>query len=159
MNEIIKELPNTYQTPTMAPFCKDEEKYKLVEELIKQQGRDVKLVIVDSLMSHFRAEFVGRGTLAERQQKLNKHMRTLLNIAGNYNVCVYVTNQVLSRPDMFFGDPTKAIGGHIVAHASTFRIYLRKGKKGSRVGKLVDSPNLPEGECSFFIEKGGLVDI
>ncbi len=128
------------------------------EELIRN-GENIKLVMVDSLTGHFRAEFIGRGALAERQQKLNKHMRTLLNIAGNYNVCVYVTNQVLSRPDMFFGDPTKAIGGHIVAHASTFRIYLRKGKKGSRVAKLVDSPNLPEGECSFFIEKGGLVDI
>ena len=36
MSEIINELPNTYQTPTMAPFCKDEEKYKVVEELVKQ---------------------------------------------------------------------------------------------------------------------------
>ncbi|MBS1267044.1 MAG: DNA repair and recombination protein RadA [Candidatus Woesearchaeota archaeon] len=122
-------------------------------------GANIRLVIVDSLTGHFRAEFVGRGQLAERQQKLNRHMRTLLNMSGNYNVCVYVTNQVLSRPDMFFGDPTKAIGGHIVAHASTFRIYLRKGKKGSRVGKLVDSPNLPEGECSFMIVQKGLADL
>ena len=36
MNEIIKELPNTFQTPTMAPFCKDEEKYQVVDELVKQ---------------------------------------------------------------------------------------------------------------------------
>jgi phosphomannomutase/phosphoglucomutase len=36
MSEIINELPNTYQTPTMAPFCKDEEKYQVVEELVKQ---------------------------------------------------------------------------------------------------------------------------
>ena len=130
-----------------------------VEELIKQQGRDVKLVIVDSLMSHFRAEFVGRGTLAERQQKLNKHMHVLLKLSSNNNICVYVTNQVQSDPGAFFGDPTKAVGGNIVAHASTFRIYLRKGKKGSRVAKLIDAPNLPDGECNFFVETEGLRDV
>jgi DNA repair protein RadA len=129
-----------------------------VEKLIKE-GDNIKLVIVDSLTAHFRAEFIGRGTLAERQQKLNKHMHTLLKLADQYNVAVYVTNQVMAKPDVFFGDPTAAIGGHIVAHASTFRIYLRKGKKGSRVAKLVDSPNLPEGEANFYVEQGGLRDI
>jgi DNA repair protein RadA len=130
-----------------------------VEDLIKKQGLDVKLVIVDSLTAHFRAEYIGRGTLAERQQKINRHMRDLSKLAHMYNLCVYVTNQVMARPDMFFGDPTQAIGGHIVGHASTFRIYLRKGKKGSRVAKLVDSPNLPEGEASFYVETSGLKDI
>jgi len=130
-----------------------------VEELIKKQNLNVKLVIVDSLTAHFRAEFIGRGTLAERQQKLNKHMHALLKLADQYNVAVYVTNQVMSKPDVFFGDPTAAIGGHIVAHASTFRIYMRKGKKGSRVAKLVDSPNLPESEASFYVEESGLRDI
>ncbi len=130
-----------------------------VSDLIKNQKLNIKLVIVDSLTAHFRAEFIGRGTLAERQQKLNKHLHTLLRLADTYNVCVYVTNQVMAKPDMFFGDPTQAIGGHIVAHTSTFRIYLRKGKKGSRVAKLVDSPNLPEGECNFYVEPTGLKDI
>src|SRR3989344_5473243 len=130
-----------------------------VEDLIKKQGLDVKLVIVDSLTAHFRAEYIGMGTLAERQQKINRHMRDLAKIAHMNNICVYVTNQVMARPDMFFGDPTTAIGGHIVGHASTFRIYLRKGKKGSRVAKLVDSPNLPESECSFYVETSGLKDI
>ena len=129
-----------------------------VQDLIKD-NLNVKLVIVDSLTAHFRAEFVGRGTLAERQQKLNKHMHILLKLADMNNLCVYLTNQVMSKPDMFFGDPTQAIGGHIVAHASTFRIYLRKGKKGSRVAKLVDSPNLPEGEAAFIVEKEGLNDL
>src|SRR3989338_7697471 len=129
------------------------------EDLIKKQGLKVKLVVIDSLTAHFRAEFVGRGTLADRQQKLNKHMHTLMRIADTNNLCVYVTNQVMAKPDMFFGDPTQAIGGHIVAHASTFIIYLRKGKKGSRVAKLVDSPNLPEAECNFFVEEGGLKDV
>src|SRR3989338_4439888 len=130
-----------------------------VEDLIKKQGLDVRLVVIDSLTAHFRAEFIGRGTLADRQQRINRHMRGLAKIAHMYNLCVYVTNQVMARPDMFFGDPTQAIGGHIVGHASTFRVYLRKGKKGSRVAKLVDSPNLPEGEASFYVENSGLKDI
>ncbi len=128
-----------------------------VEELIKN-GTKVRVIIVDSLTAHFRAEFIGRGTLAERQQKLNKHMHQLSKLAEVYNVCVYVTNQVMAKPDTFFGDPTTAIGGNIVGHNSTFRIYLRKGKKGSRVAKLVDSPNLPEGEACFFIRKDRLED-
>ena len=129
-----------------------------IEDLIKKQGLNVKLVVIDSLTAHFRAEFIGRGTLADRQQKLNKHMHVLLKLADAYNLSVYVTNQVMARPDMFFGDPTQAIGGHIVAHASTYRIYLRKGKKHSKVAKLVDSPDLPDGECSFFVGTSGLKD-
>lgn len=130
-----------------------------VEELINEQHMNVKLIVVDSLTAHFRAEFVGRGTLAERQQKINKHMHNLLKVADTHNICVYVTNQVMAKPDQFFGDPTQAIGGHIVGHASTFRIYLRKGKKGSRVAKLVDSPNLPEAEVAFYVTEGGLQDV
>lgn len=130
-----------------------------IEELIKEKGLNVKMIVVDSLTAHFRAEFIGRGTLAERQQKLNRHMHTLLRLADKYNVTIYVTNQVMAKPDQFFGDPTAAIGGHIVAHASAFRIYLRKGKKGCRVAKLVDSPNMPDGECSFFVTEEGLKDV
>jgi DNA repair protein RadA len=127
-----------------------------VADLIKNNGMNVKLLIVDSLTSHFRAEFVGRGTLAERQQKLNKHMHTLIRVADRYNVAVYVTNQVMAKPDMFFGDPTQAIGGHIVGHNSTYRIYLRRGKKGSRVAKMVDAPNLAEDEAAFMVTEGGI---
>ncbi len=130
-----------------------------VESLITEQGKKVALVVVDSLTSHFRAEFIGRGTLAERQQKLNRHMHTLSKLAGSHNLCVYVTNQVMAKPDQFFGDPTTAIGGHVVGHASTFRIYLRKGKKGTRVARLIDAPNLADGECCFEVTMGGLKDI
>lgn len=130
-----------------------------IEDLIKKQGLNIKLIVIDSLTAHFRAEFIGRGTLAERQQKINKHMHILLKLADMYNLSVYVTNQVMAKPDMFFGDPTQAIGGHIVAHASTFRVYLRKGKKGTRVAKLVDAPNLPEGECSFYVDQTGIKDV
>ena len=130
-----------------------------VEGLITQDKLDVKLIIVDSLTSQFRSEFVGRGTLAQRQQKINKHMAVLSKVASIHNICVYVTNQVMSKPDQFFGDPTASIGGHIVAHNSTFRIYLRKGRKGTRVAKLIDSPNLPDGEAIFMVESDGLKDV
>lgn len=130
-----------------------------VEDLIKNEGLNVKLVVVDSLMSHFRADFSGRGQLADRQQKLNKHMHTLQKLATAYNLVVYVTNQVMAKPDTFFGDPTAAIGGHIVGHNSQTRIYLRKGKKGTRVAKLIDSPHLPDGEAIFNIEETGVKDV
>ncbi len=130
-----------------------------VDSLITEQGKNVRLVVVDSLTSHFRAEYIGRGTLAERQQKLNRHMHALAKIASSHNICVYVTNQVMAKPDQFFGDPTASIGGHIVAHASTFRIYLRKGRKGSRVAKLIDSPMHPDGEACFMVEPTGLSDM
>jgi DNA repair protein RadA len=129
-----------------------------IEELITKKNKNVRLVVVDSLTAHFRAEFVGRGTLADRQQKLNKHMHALARIADLHNVAVYVTNQVMAKPDQFFGDPTEAIGGHIVGHNSTFRIYLRKGKKGSRVAKLVDAPALPDAECTFWVKEDGIKD-
>ena len=86
-------------------------------------------------------------------------MHVLSRLASTNNLCVYVTNQVMARPDVFFGDPTEAIGGHIVAHNSAFRIYLRKGKKGTRVAKLVDSPNMPESECGFYVDESGIKDI
>ncbi len=130
-----------------------------VESLISEQGKNVSLLVVDSLTSHFRAEFIGRGTLAERQQKLNRHMHALSKIASTQNLLVYVTNQVMAKPDQFFGDPTTAIGGHIVAHASTFRIYLRKGRKGTRVAKLVDAPNLADAEAAFEVTEAGLRDV
>lgn len=133
----------------------------LVEKIgdLIREGGNIKVIIIDSLTAHFRAEFIGRGTLAERQQKLNKHMHTLLKMAEQANAVVYVTNQVMAKPDTFFGDPTQAIGGHIVAHASTFRIYLRKGRKGSRVAKLIDAPNLADGEAAFFVREGNLESI
>ena len=86
-------------------------------------------------------------------------MHELLKLADYHNLAVVVTNQVMAKPDTFFGDPTQAIGGHVVAHSSTFRVYLRKGKKGTRVARLVDSPSLPEEECAFIITKDGILDI
>lgn len=128
-----------------------------VTEMIKA-GEPIKLMIIDSLTAHFRAEFTGRGMLADRQQKLNKYMHDLMRLAESHNLAVYVTNQVMANPAQMFGDPTTAIGGNIVGHASTYRMYLRRGKKDSRVAKLIDSPNLPDNECVFFLSEAGIID-
>jgi len=128
-----------------------------ISEMIKN-GEPIKLLIVDSLTAHFRAEFSGRGQLADRQQRLNKYMHNLMKLAEQHNLAVYVTNQVMSNPAQMFGDPTVAIGGHIVGHASTYRIYLRRGKQDSRVAKLIDSPNLPDNETVFFLTTAGIKD-
>ncbi len=126
-------------------------------EIVKE--KDIKIVIVDSLTAHFRAEYVGRGTLASRQQKLNRHMHTLQRkMADLHNVAVIVTNQVMARPDIMFGDPTTPIGGHIVGHHSTFRVYLKKSKGSKRIASLIDSPSMPDAECVFEISTDGLSD-
>ena len=128
-----------------------------ISEMIKA-GEPIKLLIIDSLTAHFRAEYAGRGQLADRQQKLNRYMHDLMKLAETYNIVVYVTNQVMANPAQMFGDPTTAIGGNIVGHASTYRLYLRRGKQGSRVAKLIDSPNLPDNECIYFVTTQGLKD-
>ena len=117
----------------------------------------VKLLSVDSLTAHFRAEYVGRGELAERQQKLNKHLHDLDRVGNLHNAAVLVTNQVASNPDSYFGDPTQPIGGNILGHKSTFRIYLRKSKADKRIVRLVDAPNLADGEAVMRVQEDGLV--
>ncbi|MEK6926852.1 MAG: DNA repair and recombination protein RadA [Nanoarchaeota archaeon] len=87
-----------------------------ISEMIKE-GEPIKLIIIDSLTAHFRAEFAGRGQLADRQQKLNRYLHNLMKMAESYNLAVYVTNQVMANPAMMFGDPTTAVGGNIVGHA------------------------------------------
>jgi DNA repair protein RadA len=117
----------------------------------------VRLLCVDSLTAHFRAEYVGRGELAERQQKLNKHLHDLMRVGDLNNTAVIVTNQVAANPDSFFGDPTEPIGGNILGHTSTFRIYLRKSKADKRIVRLVDAPNLADGEAVMRVTGDGLV--
>jgi DNA repair protein RadA len=129
-----------------------------VSDLIEKEKIPIKLLVVDSLMGLFRSEYAGRGTLATRQQKLNRHLHDLQRLSDRYNLAVYITNQVMSRPDVFFGDPTVAIGGNIVGHASTFRVYLRKSKGDKRVARMIDSPCLPESECVFRVNADGIRD-
>jgi len=127
-------------------------------EKLKKDGKPVRLLIVDSLTSHFRAEYVGRGTLADRQQKLNRHLHDLMRFGELFNAAIVVTNQVQAKPDTFYGDPTRPVGGHIVAHTATYRVYLRKSKGDLRVARLIDSPHLPEGEAIFKITERGIED-
>lgn len=126
------------------------------EEVIKEHN--IKLIVVDSLTSHFRADYMGRGALGERQQKLNKHVHMLQKLAEKHNLAVYVTNQVMDNPGILFGDPTTPIGGHVLAHMSTYRLYVRKSKGDKRIARLVDSPNLPEGEAVFTVTGKGVGD-
>ncbi|MEM7815685.1 MAG: DNA repair and recombination protein RadA [Candidatus Aenigmatarchaeota archaeon] len=127
------------------------------EEVIKREN--VKLIVIDSLTASFRSDYMGRGTLANRQQKLNRHLHHLQRMADVYNLAVYVTNQVMARPDILFGDPTAPIGGHIVGHQATYRLYLRKSKENKRIAKLIDSPWLPEGETVFTVGTEGIRDV
>jgi DNA repair protein RadA len=125
-------------------------------EMIEE--KNIKLIIIDSLTSHFRSDFVGRGELAPRQQKLNRHLHMLQRLADAHNLAVYMTNQVLMDPSVLFGDPIRASGGAILAHMATYRCYLRRGREGTRVMKLVDSPGLPEGEAIFKVTEEGVRD-
>ncbi len=127
-----------------------------VPEMVEE--KKIKLIIVDSLTSHFRADFVGRGELANRQQKLNRHLHQLQRLADAYNLAIYITNQVMSDPAMLFGDPTRPVGGNILGHMATYRLYLRRGKEGTRICKVIDAPNLQEGEAVFRITENGLSD-
>ncbi len=123
--------------------------------IIKEHN--VKLIVADSAAGLFRAEYLGRGTLSERQQRLNKFVHLLVRTAETYNCAAIATNQVMSSPDVFFGDPTRPIGGNIVAHTSTYRVYFKKsGKK--RIARMVDSPHHPEQEVIFMLTEAGISD-
>jgi len=125
------------------------------DKVIKENN--IKLIIIDSLTAHFRSEYIGRESLAERQQKLNQHMHKLIRLARAFNAVAFVTNQVMASPDVFFGDSVRPIGG---PHTSHTRIYLRKAGRGPiRIARLVSSPYLPEGECIFKITENGIEDV
>ena len=134
------------------------EKAKELADDLRGSEKPVRLLIIDSATAHFRSEYVGRGTLSDRQQKINKHLHDALRFADLNNAVVMITNQVQVRPDAFFGDPTRPVGGHIVGHTATFRLYLRKSKGEKRIARLVDSPNLPEAEAVFSVSKVGIRD-
>jgi DNA repair protein RadA len=120
---------------------------------------NVKLVIVDSMIGHFRGEYIGREALSERQQALNNQLHKLLRLTEAFNLPVVITNQVQANPATFFGDPNKPTGGNIMAHASTHRVYIRKGGKGTRIATIIDSPSLPENKTRFKITEKGIEDV
>ncbi len=116
------------------------------------EENNIKLIVADSAVGLFRSEYLGRGTLAARQQKLNHFVHLLVRIAETYNCAAIATNQVMASPDVFFGDPTRPIGGNVVAHTSTYRIYFKKsGKK--RIARMVDSPHHPEMDVVFALSE------
>src|ERR1051326_638601 len=134
-----------------------------LELIIKNLGKYVddfkaKLVVIDSVISLHRAEFAGRGTLADRQQRLNSMLHKIIRLSEIYNIAVVITNQVQSSPDTFFGDPTKAAGGNVLGHASTYRIYLRKSGE-NRIAKMIDSPYHPYSDVRFTVNERGSDDI
>ncbi|HJJ95458.1 MAG TPA: DNA repair and recombination protein RadA, partial [Methanocorpusculum sp.] len=170
----FSELPDGYELPDVEEFLgnisvarahSSDHQMLLIDaarDLANQkaaEGKPVKLVVIDSLTGLFRAEYSGRGTLAGRQQKLNRHMHDLFKLIDDLNAVGLVTNQVMSNPAALFADPTKPVGGNIVGHTATFRIYLRKSKGGKRIARLVDSPNLPDGEAAFVVETAGLKEL
>lgn len=128
------------------------------DKVIKEN--DVKLIVIDSLTAHFRSEYIGRDMLALRQQKLNKHMHKLIRLARAFNAVAVVTNQVMAKPDVFFGNAIHPVGGHIVGHTSHTRVYLRRAAHGPvRIARLISSPYLPEGEEIFKITENGIEDV
>jgi meiotic recombination protein DMC1 len=120
-----------------------------------------RLLIVDSIIALFRVEFSGRGELSERQQKLGQHMSHLVRLAEEFNIAVVIVNQCMADPGALsmFGPVIKPVGGHVLAHASTTRVMLKKGKGEQRIAKIFDSPLMPEEEATFQISNGGICDI
>ncbi|MEM3955839.1 MAG: DNA repair and recombination protein RadA [Candidatus Bathyarchaeia archaeon] len=141
-------------------YTSDHQIYLLenADKIIKENN--IRLIIIDSLTAHFRSEYIGRENLALRQQKLNQHLHKLIRLARAFNAVALVTNQVMSSPEAFFSEAIRPIGGHIVAHTSHTRVFLRKGARGPiRIARLVSSPYLPEGECIFKITENGIEDV
>ncbi len=120
---------------------------------------NIKLIIVDSATSHYRSDFLGRGTLADRQQRLSGFLKMLHRLADTYKLAIVITNQIIHSPDVMFGNPERAVGGNIMAHASTYRIGLRRGAKNTRVARFVDSPSHEESEAIFSLQDGGIEDV
>lgn len=138
---------------------------KTLEDTIENIGKyiqqfNAKLVIVDSVIALHRAEYLGRGTLAERQQKIAEMLFKLKRVAQIYNIAIVITNQVMHDPSVLFnGNPTKPVGGNVLGHTSTYRIYLVKGSKGTRIATMIDSPYHPYGSCRFLVNEKGVTDI
>ncbi|KAL5398050.1 carboxymethylenebutenolidase [Paraphaeosphaeria minitans] len=153
----------TLENITYARAVNSEHQMELLNKVAEYfVNNEYRLLIIDSIMALFRVDYVGRGELNERQQKLNQFLSKLTHVAEEFNVAVFMTNQVQSDPGasaLFAGaDGRKPVGGHILAHASTTRILLRKGRGEERVAKIQDSPDMPEKEATYIITNGGIND-
>lgn len=119
---------------------------------------NVGLIIVDSMLAHLRAEYMGRGTLAERQQTLAKMLGTILRVSEGNNVAIVLTNQVQANPDSNYGPKYRAAGGHIMAHSCTYRVMFRKGRANTRLVQVIDSSHLPDEKIRVQITEAGIED-
>ncbi|KAK5642061.1 hypothetical protein RI129_008228 [Pyrocoelia pectoralis] len=125
-----------------------------------QEAGVFKLLIVDSIIAHFRVDYYGRKEMAHRQHRLGQLMACLQKISEEYNIAIFITNQITSNlNNLEQGDPQQPVGGNILAHASTTRISLRKVLNGKRIAKVYDSPNLAANEVEFTVTSGGIDDI
>ena len=116
-----------------------------------------RIVILDGAIGQFREEYLGRGTLSERQNQIARLMTHIKNISFYFRCVVLFTNQVQSDPSVMFGDPIKPIGGNIVAHASSYRVYLKKsGKK--RIARMIDSPEHEQKDAAYQLTVKGIED-
>ena len=138
----------------------DHQMYLLENADTQFKENNIRLVIIDSLIAHFRSEYIGREMLAERQQKLERHLHRLMRLARAFNAAAVVTNQVMAKPDSFFTD-IEPTGGHVLAHTSHTRVFLRKSPTpGIKIARLVVSPILPEGKEGLFrITENGIEDV
>ncbi|MHA2278268.1 MAG: DNA repair and recombination protein RadA, partial [Candidatus Kariarchaeaceae archaeon] len=155
INDILKNI-------TYARVVNSDQQRAAVYELLNHLNRcdhEYGLLIIDSVISHFRSEFAGRGTLAERQQLLNNHLSVLDRIANSFNLAIVITNQVQSNPNQFFGDPTSATGGNIIGHWAKTRFYLRKSRDNKRIIKIYDSAVLGDDEAVFAITEEGIIGV
>jgi len=136
------------------------------QELLAQAGALLSesrfsLIICDSATALFRTEYIGRGELASRQNNLGKFLKGLQRLADEYGVAVLVTNQVVQSGldgAMSFGPSVKPIGGNIMAHATTTRLQLKKGRGSDRIANLIASPSMPENQATFGISQHGIGD-
>lgn len=132
-----------------------------VEAKIDEDDTNFSVLIIDSLMALWRTDYSGRGELSERQQRIGKHLNLLKKLSERHNMAVVYSNQVMSDPAggmTYVSDPKKAVGGHVVAHASTTRIMFRKGRENERIAKVIDSPDMPEADARFLITDSGIRD-
>ncbi|MEM3714983.1 MAG: DNA repair and recombination protein RadA [Thermoprotei archaeon] len=138
-------------------FNTEHQIYIVQEARSKVKEYNIKLIIVDSIINHFRSEYTGRETLALRQQKLNSHMHDLMRLAEIFMIPVIITNQIVSSPDTFIQSKHPA-GGNVIAHISSIRIMLEKQRNNVRIAHIIDSPKHPLSSASFIITEQGVED-
>jgi DNA repair protein RadA len=144
---------------TVAKAYNSADQYIVLQEIehLIEDDPDIKLIVIDSAIGLFRQDYSGRAMLSERQKYLDEFLTLASNIANFHNVAIIWTNQVMINPGVFYGDPVTAVGGTVLAHKSTYRVYFKKSG-AYRIAKMVDSPKHAQTEVSFGLSVAGVVD-